>query len=32
MGHVAAILEEALTTYKNWDVYHHAGKGVGATS
>jgi L-fucose isomerase-like protein len=32
MGHVAAILEEALTTYKNWDVYRHLGKGVSATS
>ena len=31
MGHVAAILEEALTTYKNWDVYHHVGKGAGVT-
>jgi L-fucose isomerase-like protein len=32
MGHVAAILEEALTTYKNWDVYRHLGKGVSPTS
>jgi L-fucose isomerase-like protein len=32
MGHVAAVLEEALTTYKNWDVYRHAGTVVGAGS
>ena len=25
MGHVAAILEEALSTYKDWDVYRHPG-------